>query len=806
MKVIIIGGVAGGASTAARLRRQDENAEIIMFEKGEHISYASCGLPYYLSNTISERENLLVMTPEKFKALLNIDVRVNSEVINIDRNNKKITVKNNDQTYEESYDKLVLSPGAKPFIPPIDGINSEKIFTLRSVNDSDKIKNYIKNKPNKKALVIGGGFIGVEVAENLKESGIQTTLIEMSNQLLMQLDYEIAAQVHNQLRDNSVELLLGTAVKGFEEKNNKLIAKLHNNEIIEADFAILAIGVRPENDLAIKSGLEVGPRGHILVDNNLRTNDKNIYALGDAIEVVDFNTKNKTAIALAGPANKQGRIVADNIVGKVSEYKGTQGTSILKVFDIDVASTGLNEKTLKNSNIPYLKTNIHGFSHSSYYPSAMPLFIKLLFSPDNGKILGAQVIGNDGVDKRIDVIASILRLGGTIDDLTEAELAYAPPFGSAKDPVNIAGMSAQNILKKEVKPIYIDDIADFKQDDILIDVRSTEERALGNFDHDIHIPVEDLRGRLNEIQQDKRIILYCTKGLKSYFASKILTQKGFKDVYTLNGGYGLYKQLIRNTQGNLVMNEKKQDTPINISEAITIDACGLSCPGPIMKLSNTFKNLDNGKVVEIHTTDSGFKHDIEAWAESTGNKVLDIKTENKIIKAKIQKGTENAPVKESSINNKNKTFVVFSNDLDKVLASFIIANGALAQGDSVTMFFTFWGLNALRKDENIKVKKSILDKMFGWMMPRGANNLILSKMHMGGMGTEMMKFVMKQNNVPSLSELIKQAQENGVKFIACSMAMDVMGITKEELIDGVEIGGVAKYLNEADKAGSNLFI
>lgn len=804
MKVIIIGGVAGGASTAARLRRNDENARIIMFERGEHISYASCGLPYYLSDKINDKGKLVVMPPEQFKALMNIDVRIKSEVVKIDRANKKVIVMNNlsGETYEETYDKLVLSPGAKPYIPEIEGIHHENIFSVRTVNDAENIKQLMKNKSPQKALVIGGGFIGVEVAENLQESGIQTSIIEMGNQLLTQLDFEVAAQVHNHLRDNGVELHLATAVEGFEHRENSLIAKLNNGKTIEADFAVMAIGVRPENNLALDSGIEVGPRGHIVTNENMLTNDENIYALGDAVEVIDFNTKEKTAIPLAGPANKQGRIVADNIVGKKTKFNGTQGTSILKVFDYDVASTGLSEKVLKSKNIPYLKTFTHGFSHANYYPEAMPLMIKLLFSPER-KILGAQVIGSDGVDKRIDVIATTLRMGGTIDNLAEAELAYAPPHGSAKDPVNIVAMSAQNIAEGSVEPVYTEDIQHL-ENVVFLDVRTNEERMLGNIDNDIHIPLEELRERLEELPKEKEIITYCTKGLKSYFASRVLKQKGFERTKSLNGGYYLYKQLIQNAQGNLVMNEQKNNA--NVKEDLKIDACGLSCPGPIMKLSKTMKELDEGKVVEISVTDAGFKSDVEAWASNTGNTVLTVEKENKIIKAKIQKGSGEIPSNESNTDTRNKTFVVFSNDLDKVMASFIIANGALAQGDNVSMFFTFWGLNALRKDEKIKVKKGLLDKMFGFMMPKGANNLSLSKMHMGGMGTQMMKYVMNQKNVPSLPELISQAQENGVKIIACQMAMDVMGIKKEELIDNIEIGGVAKYLNEADKSGTNLFI
>ena len=806
MKVVIVGGVAGGASVAARLRRKNEKAEIIMFERGEHISYASCGLPYYLSDTINERDKLLVMTPEKFKTLLNVDVRVNSNVISIDR--KKKTVKIEDvktgKSYEENYDKLVLSPGAKPFIPPMDGVDSDRIFTLRNVSDADKIKEKIKKENAKNIIVIGGGFIGVEVAENLKEAGIETSIIEMGNQLLPQLDFEFAVKIHNHLLEKGVGLYLENSVTGFTETKNGIVAKLKSGEEITTDYVILSIGVRPENELAVSADLEIGKRGHIIVDKNLLTNDKNIYAIGDAIEVVDLVTGGATAIALAGPANKQGRIVADNIAGDKKEYKGSQGTSILKVFDYDVASTGLNEKMLKAKEIPYLKTYVHGFSHASYYPMAMPIMLKLLFAPKSGKILGAQAIGMESVDKPIDVIATVLRMGGTIENLVEAELAYAPPHGSAKDPVNILGMSAQNILKGEVNPFYFEEIESIDKNSILVDVRTSEERMMGNLDNDTHIPLEELRDRLKELPKNKTIITYCTKGLKSYFASRILSQNGFK-VKTLNGGYSIYKELKRSAPK--VLKEKKEmaEKIINKTATLKIDACGLSCPGPIMKLSQAMKDVSTGDVVEIETTDAGFKQDINSWAENTGNKVIDVASENKIITAKIQKGSGETKVI-SSANGKNKSFVVFSNDLDKVMASFIIANGAVAQGDKVTMFFTFWGLNVLRKSEHIKVKKNFLSKMLGIIMPRGADKLKLSKMNFGGAGTKMMKYVMGKNNVPTLTDLIGMAKHNGVRMIACQMAMDVMGIEKEELIDGVEVGGVATYLNEADKSGTNLFI
>ena len=808
MKVLIIGGVAGGASTAARLRRLDEKAEIIIFEKGKHISFANCGIPYYCGDVIKEREKLLILTPQKIKNLLNVEARVESEVIRINRENKTVTVFDiaTNMEYEESYEKLVLSPGASPIKPPIEGIEDKRIFTVRNLDDADSIKNHIKKNSSKKAAVIGGGFIGVEMAENLAHLGLDVSIVEMSNQLMNQLDYEIAAQVHNHLRSKGINLYLGDGVKSFD-KGEILTIKLHSGKQINADLIILSIGVKPETLLVQKAGLEIGKTGGILVNENLQTSDENIYALGDAIEVRDFISGIEALIPLAGPANKQGRIVAENIYGMNTRYKATQGTAIVKVFDLAVASTGNSEKQLIKNNIPYIKSYTQGFSHADYYPEAFPLMIKLLFSPENGRILGAQIVGLEGVDKRIDVIASCLRLNGTVRDLIELELAYAPPFGSAKDPVNIAGMVAENILAGNIKPIYWDEIDELNlnsSEAFILDVRMREEQALGRFDSSVNIPLEELRNKLNEIPKDKKIIIYCAKGLKSYFASRILAQNGFNNVYSLNGGYSLYKQVVQSKRDILAMNKENTLTNNATSNIIEIDACGMQCPGPIMKLSENIRKINPGEIVEIKTTDPGFKNDIQAWCDSTGNTLVEVKEENKIIRAKIQKGTIKS---ESALNQKNgKTFVVFSNDLDKALASFIIANGAAASSKQVTMFFTFWGLNVLRRIESIKVKKSLLDKMFGMMMPKGAGKLALSKLHMGGLGTLMMKYVMKNKNVATLQELMDQAKNQGIRLIACQMSLDVMGIKPEELIDGVEIAGVASYIHSAENSDLNLFI
>ena len=791
MRTVIIGGGACGASAAARIRRLDESAEIIVLEKTGEISIANCGLPYYTSGVINDREKMLVSSPEKFREWFNINVKLNTEVININPDEKFVETADGEKI---NYNKLVLAQGAKPFVPPIEGIPEEKVFTVRTLFDADNIKSYIKEKGVRKAIVIGGGFIGVEMAENLNEMGLETTLIEQQNQILAPVDYEIAAFLHNEMRDRGVELVLSDGVKKFND--NKVI--LNSSREIEFDIIIMAIGVRPEITLAKNAGLETA-RG-IIVNENLQTSNPDIYAGGDGVEIKDFVTGENTLIPLAGPANRQGRIIADNICGIESAYKNSQGASVLKVFDLTAASVGNNEKQLKSKNIPYWKTFVFSKDHAGYYPGAVEVLYKLLFTPD-GKILGAQGVGPDGVEKRIDVISSIMRNGGKIQELLDSELCYAPPYSSAKDAVNILGMNADNILRGLLKPAYFEDL----ENSYLIDVRQREIFEISTIEGAVNIPIAQLRNRINEVPRDKKVILFCNTGYTSYNASRILIQNGFNNVYSLCGGISLYKELVKDKKGILTMPQRvaTHAAVSNSADVIKVDASGLQCPGPIMKVASKIAELNEGSIIEVTSTDRGFKSDIGAWCKTTGNSLLDLKTEKKVITAVIQKDGKPAVIEKSSGNG--QTIVVFSNDLDKALAALIIANGAKAAGKDVTLFFTFWGLNILRKPQS-RVKKGIIDKMFGLMMPKGTEKLTLSKMNMLGAGSLMMKWVMKQKNVSTLNELLTQAREAGIKFIACNMSMDVMGIKPEELIDGVEIGGVAKYIEESSYSNSNLFI
>lgn len=545
MKVIIVGGVAGGASAAARLRRLDENAEIIMLERGKYISFANCGLPYYIGGQIKNKDALTLQTPESFKSRFNVDVRVLSEAIEIDRKNNRIYIKNimTGEIYDEIYDKLILSPGAKPIVPPISGAELEQVFTLRNIPDTIAIKEYLqKNAPNS-ALVVGGGYIGIEMAENLKQAGLDVTVVEMADHVIASLDYDMACDIHNYLAEKGIHLILGERVTGIEQNNN-LKVSLSCGELY-TDMVIMSVGVKPESELAKKSGLSVNAKGAIIVNENMLTNDINIYAVGDVVEISEFITGQKTQIPLAGPANKQGRIAADNICGINSKYKNTQGSSVLKIFDMTVAVTGITETIAKSSNIDYDKSFTFSPSHAGYYPGGRNMSIKTIYEKNTGKILGAQIVGFDGVDKRCDVLSVAIRAGMTAYDLTELELCYAPPFSSAKDPVNFIGYAIENILTGKVKNFYWHDIETLPRDSTvtLLDVRTPYEYSLGHIDGFINIPVDNLRDNLNKLDKSKPIYVHCQSGLRSYIACRILSGNNF-ECYNLSGGFRLYSSII----------------------------------------------------------------------------------------------------------------------------------------------------------------------------------------------------------------------------------------------------------------------
>ena len=544
MKYIIIGAVAGGASTAARLRRLDEHAEIIMFEKGEHVSYANCGLPYYIGNVIKDRNKLLIQTAASFKERFNIDVRTLTEVINIDPKLKTITAINHitGKEYVENYDKLVLSPGAEPLRPPLSGINSTGIFTLRNVNDTDHIKDFIQQKEAKKAVIIGAGFIGLEMAENLFDLGMEVSIIEMGNQILAPLDYPLAAIAQQHIRSKGVQLLLNSAVTAFEINNNSIKVILKSGDTLDADIVILSIGVKPDTRLLINSGLKIGEARGIWVNEYLQTSDPDIYAVGDAIEFANPITNQSMNTYLAGPANKQGRICANNIVlGNVQKYHGAINTAIVKVFDMTIATAGTASKHLAKANIEHIVSTIPGGSHAGYYPGAEQMNIQIAFSPENGQLLGAQIAGYKGVDKRIDILSSVIQNKGTVYDLTEFEHAYAPPYSSAKDPVNMSGFVAENILQDRLRVFYWDQFSQISNDDILLDVRTEKEFNAGSIPNAINIPIDNLRDRMAELDPNKNIYTYCQAGLRGYLAQRILRQNDYKSVLNLSGGYQLWE-------------------------------------------------------------------------------------------------------------------------------------------------------------------------------------------------------------------------------------------------------------------------
>lgn len=813
MKHIIIGGVAGGATAAARIRRADEGAEIVMLERGKYISYANCGLPYYIGGVISDRERLFVQTPESFGKRFNIDVRVENEVVEIQPKEHTVTIRRKDGSlYKETYDKLLLSPGASPVRPPLPGIDAEGIFTLRNVNDTDRIKTYLTTKSVKRAVVVGAGFIGLEMAENLHHAGVDVSVVEMGNQVMAPVDFSIAAHLHQHLTQKGVSLYLEQAVAAFERKGSEIRVMLKSGETIVADMVILSIGVRPETTLAKAAGLRIGETGGIWVDEYLQTSEADIYAVGDAIEFPHPITGKPWLNYLANPANRQGRIVADNMVeGNKYAYEGAIGTAIAKVFDMTVASTGLAAKRLKQLGMEYAVSVTHSGSHAGYYPDALPLTVKLVFHPKTGMLYGAQSVGYDGVDKRIDQIALLIKQGGTVYDLIRLEHAYAPPFSSAKDPIAIAGYVASNIISGAMPAItWRELLATDRSGVMLLDVRTAEEFSFGSLPGAVNIPLDDLRERMQELPKDKEIIVFCAVGLRGYLAQRILRGHEYTAVRNLIGGYKTFATANAPVgKPNLPYNEPKNlDTQAMTTEikTVKIDACGLSCPGPIMKVKQAIDSIADGERIEITSTDAGFARDAQAWCNTTGNVLISNVEEKGRYTVVIEKGSPKACQVTTSCDGKGKTLIMFSDDLDKALATFVLANGAAATGQKVSIFFTFWGLNVIKKERKPSVAKDVFGKMFGMMLPSSSKKLHLSKMSMMGMGDKMMRHIMKKKNIDSLEALRQQAIDNGVEFIACQMSMDVMGVAREELLDNVTIGGVATYMERADLANVNLFI
>lgn len=810
MKHIIIGGVAGGATAAARIRRADENAEIVLVEKGKYISYANCGLPYYIGGVIKSRDKLFVQTPEAFSRRFNVDVRTRHEALSIDTERHEVSIRRADgTTYTETYDRLLLSPGAEPVRPPLEGIDTEGIFTLRNVDDTDRIHSYLGTHRVRHAVVVGGGFIGLEMAENLHHAGAGVSIVEMADQVMAPVDFSIASHVHRHLMDKGVGLWLGRGVERFTSENGSIKVWLNTGETLTADLVLLSIGVRPSVKLAREAGIELGARG-IKVNRWLQTSSPDVYAVGDAIEYEHPIAGGPWLNYLAGPANRQARIAADNMVyGNREEYEGSIGTSVAKVFDITVGAAGLAAKHLKRMGVPYLTSVTTSSSHAGYYPGAFNLTLKLTFAPDTGRIYGAQCVGVDGVDKRIDEIAMLIKRGGTVRDLVRTEQAYAPPFSSAKDPVAIAGYVACNTLDGVMPVVTWRELAAADRAEVcLVDVRTPEEYALGTIDGAVNIPLDDLRGRLGEIDRESDVIVFCAVGLRGYLAQRILLGRGYRRVRNLAGGYKTYSlatQKVEPVEGQPC--GQAEDSGAESGDMLRLDACGLQCPGPIMQVKNAVDGMKAGQRIEVRATDPGFARDAESWCRSTGNRFVSKTSEGGYHTVVIEKREAcGSAVTPAAGGSRDKTFIMFSDSLDRAIATFVLANGAAATGGKVTIFFTFWGLNVIKKRRKPHVEKDIFGRMFAWMLPSDSTCLHLSKMSMLGLGDRLMRHIMRRKNISQLEELMREAVYNGVELIACQMTMDMMGISRDELIDGVTVGGVATYMERAGNSGVNLFI
>ena len=817
LEFVIIGGVAAGASAAARARRLDELAHITLIERGPDVSFANCGLPYHIGGEIAERDRLAIQTPESLKAMLNLDVYPLTEAVGIDRANKRIRVRPVDGGPEREirYDKLLLAPGASALRPALPGIDDPRILTLRNMQDMDRIKAAVAGV--REVAVIGAGFIGLEMAEQLVRLGKATRLVELQRQVLPQLDAEMSTPIANALMENGVDLILGDGIKAFHPGPENINIELTSGRRIEAEALILSIGVAPENKLAKHAGLDLGLRGHITVNEFMLTSDPDIYAAGDAVETRDAVTGQMSAVPLGGPANRQGRVVADHLFGRggARPYPGSLGTAIVRAFDVTAGMTGWSEKRLAATGIAADSTIITDFHHAGYFPGARQLTIKIIWDRSDGRLLGAQVTGTAGVDKRLDVLATAIRARMKVEDLTDLELAYAPPFGSAKDPVNLAGMAASNIRAGLVQPVR--ELPDDPAIRIL-DVRPAAMAQLDPLPGAQAIPLAELRGRLAEIDKSSPVVTVCAHGKLSYFGARTLRQHGF-DVRTLTGGLrarrsGLINHPPSNTNSPANISQSPPPPPppppMNLPEpAIRLDATGIACPGPIMKVKDACDKLAPGHILEVCASDAGFAKDFPAFCAATGREFLGVEKQGGVYRARLRQpvcASQPAPAAALTAD-KGTTIVVFSQEMDKAMASLVIANGALAMGGSATLFFTFWGLNVLRKSQAPPVAgKSFMAKMFAWMMPRGIDRLPLSNMHMAGMGTRMMKFRMASKKLPDLPGLLADARRQGVRLVACSMSMDAMGLRHEELIDGVEIGGVADFLNAANQTRANLFI
>lgn len=859
-RVVCVGGVAGGATAAARLRRLDEKAEITILERGKDVSFANCGLPYYIGEDIKQRDKLLLHTPQSLGQALNISVKTGQEVTSIDRASKKVRVQPVDGSpaYELPYDKLILSPGASPIRPPIPGISGlPNVFVLRTMQDTDAIKAQVDALAKKggHAVVLGAGFIGLELVENLHRRGLRVTLVEARDQILPQLDQEMTTAMTNDIRSSGVQVLLGARATEIKEKSpgsSALVVHLSSGVCFDAEMVLVSTGVRPESSLAAAAGLALDPASKaIVVDEHMRTSDPAVYACGDAVAAPSLlDPSARVWVPMGGPANRQARLAAEHIVlqDKADAYRGTLGTAIVRCFSSSSGVTGLTEAALKRLGKPYESVLVHGVSHASYYPGAESLGVKVLFDPVSRRVLGGQVAGgSEGVDKRLDVLATLIASKGTVDDLAHLELSYAPPFGSARDVLNTAGFAALNAKQGLLKPAPLGTLTNGTLDPatVVLDVRDSTssllrpiaklmaENGASGGNEVVNVPASDLRASLAKLDATKFYLTVCNQGKLSYFSSRILQQAGFEHVRSLPGGMTTAAPPIAN---NEVTNtsEAKADNgrPQNQKAAkiVDVDACGLACPGPIMALRKAITAAEPGTLLVVKASDPGFASDVKAFARTQNIEVVSVTRDKGVITAQLAmpgEGKQSAAAAASATAtvsgpaSNDVTIVLFSGEMDKVLAALVIANGAVAMGGRATIFTTFWGLSALKNDGSLPAVNpaapaaevgsfsppSILQKMMGMMLPSGSGSLPLSNMNFGGLGPVMMQKVMKDRHLPSVQSLFKEAVESKkIRFVACSMSMDALGVAPSELLPGVEIGGVAEMLASSSTSKSTLFI
>lgn len=814
LRILIVGGVAAGASAAARARRLSEDARITVIERGPDVSFANCGLPYHIGGEIADRSRLALHTPESLSALLAVEVRSRTEAVSVDRARRVLVVRPAGGGAAEAlpYDKLIMAPGSSPLRPPLPGIDDPRILTLRNLQDMDRIKSAAAAA--RSVLIVGAGFIGLEMAEQLNRIGKQVALVEMADQVLPQMDKEMVAAVEAELRARGVELVLGDGLAGFSGTPLGVSATLKSGRSLSADLVILSIGVKPESGLAAAAGLALGARGTIRVNEWMQTDDPDIYAAGDVVEATDRIGGGAMNLPLGGPANRQGRLIADHIFTPEAArpYPGHLGTAIVRVFDTVAGVTGWTEKRLRAAGTPYESTTVTDHQHAGYFPGAVPLTVKILWSPASGRLLGGQAFGSDGVDKRLDVLATALAGKLTVDDLADLELAYAPPFGSARDVVNTAGFAAQNNRRGLAKVVR-----EIPPDRRVLDVRPAAVAEIDPIPGALNLPLGELRRRLGELDAGARWATVCALGKSSYFAARILAQRGF-DVVSVEGGWKVRRPAAASSVAAPAPDRPVAPVAVVAAPAspdVELDCAGLSCPGPLLQVKGRCETLAAGQTLVVRASDPGFARDVEAFCRSSGHELLGVERGKGGVVARLRKSASAAlPAVDApaipaggGVRRKGATVVVFSGEMDKVMAALVIANGAAALGGKVTLFFTFWGINALRREQPVVVEgKGLLDRMFGWMLPRGLGALPLSKMNFAGAGRRLMVHNMAAKNLPNLPGLLGAARLSGVRLVACTMAMNAMGIRPEELIEGVELGGVADYLESAELSGTNLFV